>query len=801
MPRFVLPALLLVGTLAHAAAPPSLAVDLLGDPLPPGAVLRLGTERGFHGSALYLAWSPDEKSLAYLDILGEVVVFDMPSFRKRWQSPYLKEHTTEHNSSMVFSPDGAHLAVCSFMSRVLRVLDARTGKDLARLEKVIPWAAVFAQDGTLIFGDGGKQAVFSWDWKKNKEPHKLFDAKHIRSLALTPDGKSIVTLTGSEGGPIQYNVAVVDAKSGKQSSRYKVPTKWFETRLSPDGRFVVFPEDDRKAAGLMDVATGKVLHRLESELLYPTDLKFSADGSTLAVNSRDGTARVLDTKAGKVRKYPLGLKGIELLALSKDGTSLAATVRADSCIHAFALKALGARELGPKYPGHRRGGLKVAFSPDGKEIVTLQHSSWTTPVSDWEKWSFRRWDASTGKEKLVVEQDLKGVVWEFAVTHDGKLAMAGTDDGRMWIYDAVTGKHLRDWAGPAHKAGKLTKNGRRYATFKARLPVFSWDGKQLFAQVDQAIWRWDVATGKELPAITDWHKGDDATKLPEAMPWSPYGAAQPDGNLVLVAGASSKKGRASLIDSADTKQRRALDAEDWNAWSIGFSRDGRMIVVGANENYRSHYIRLIETATGKERARFDAGDVRIDAIAVSPCGRLLAAGGGWKEGLRLWSLETGKLLRTFPGKHDPSTRLVFSPDSTRLLAGTGRNTALVWDVAAYLEREKAKAPTKAELEKAWEALAGKDAWKAYAATWELSRSPAQSVPFIRERLKGLKGLDAKLPAVARVEDGSAVLIGLRALEALERASTPEAAKLLKELGRGEGRVGEEARAAVARWRR
>ena len=44
-----------------AVAPP---VDSHGDPLPPGAVLRIGTQRLRHGAIVAVAWSPDGKWVA-----------------------------------------------------------------------------------------------------------------------------------------------------------------------------------------------------------------------------------------------------------------------------------------------------------------------------------------------------------------------------------------------------------------------------------------------------------------------------------------------------------------------------------------------------------------------------------------------------------------------------------------------------------------------------------------------------------------------------------------------------------------
>ncbi len=81
--------------------------------------------------------------------------------------------------------------------------------------------------------------------------------------------------------------------------------------------------------------------------------------------------------------------------------------------------------------------------------------------------------------------------------------------------------------------------------------------------------------------------------------------------------------------------------------------------------------------TGKKIG--DAKDTG-NGVAFSPDGtRFAIATGGGDVGM--WDIHTGRLLRTFTGPTQASTRVRFSPDGRRLAAGSFDGTAWVWNVA------------------------------------------------------------------------------------------------------------------------
>ena len=58
----------------------------------------------------------------------------------------------------------------------------------------------------------------------------------------------------------------------------------------------------------------------------------------------------------------------------------------------------------------------------------------------------------------------------------------------------------------------------------------------------------------------------------------------------------------------------------------------------------------------------------------------LNAGPASEDKIRLYDIETGKLVLVLDPPDDGAVVLAFSPDGTRLFTGFHRGTAIVWDV-------------------------------------------------------------------------------------------------------------------------
>jgi WD40 repeat protein len=811
---------------------PPARTDCYGDPLPEGAVGRLGTLR----------------------------------FRFPWRV-----------NDLAFTPDGKTLlSVCS--NGTVLLWDASTGKEIRRLQ---PPADALSRKGNVDFGGIGLSpdgktviglapdgAVHVWDLATGKEVRRLRGGKGF-GLALSGDGKALAV--GEEAEKPGRQIALWDLTTGKPVRELGMKAPHVRAlAFSADGRLLAAgggynsdaAENDNIRVGLWDLATGRPLRTMEGHTGGITAIAFSPDGRRLASCSHDSTVRLWETATGmqvrilRVRddspgvSGPVGTKGLSLggvltIAFSPDG-KLLATGSADGTVRFWDPDSGEELHI---LRGHGGEVTKVVFSRDGKVLASASRDH-----------TIRLWDPVSGKH-LQARPGQDGAVGGLAVSGDGQLVAALGKDRRIRLWSALTRRQLHLL--PRHKEDISSA-------------AFTPDG-QLFASADLGgdVRLWDTATGKEQSGRGEFVAPVDSVAFSSA-------------NLLLWSGASSlvfwDVSAERIVDqiageggsmrrvqtSFDGKVAAARDEDCLLVWDVAtrkkrqriagvfaahaLSPDGRLL---ATCSQQENGIRLWNVADGEQRGVL-ANQVSPEdrpalfPFVLSPDCRLLARPSK-DNTLQLWETASGKVRRQLRGHLAAVGPVAFSPDGLLLYSGSHDTTVLVWDVARRHEQYPARL-SEAQLQGFWRDLAGEDGERVDRAICTLVVRPEQSVPFLAQRLKPARPPDGKLLArlIADLDsDDFAVrqkanedleqlrelakpalrqalkqspslevrrriqrllprppgplpagdrLRELRAVEVLERVGTPEARRLLQRLTEGapESWLTQEAKAALER---
>jgi WD40 repeat protein len=308
----------------RAAAPPDkpALTDCYGDPLPPGAVARVGTDRFLTARGVdQLAFTADGKALLSVDRKGRVIWWDAATGRER------KRVAVRNRHPMAFSADGKWLVGAddnSFGPRSSQsyfLPGERPSPKFALREshRIGLWStehgdAVLWLDGhesiiqrLALSRDGRRLAsvsrdgtVITWDVAQGKELRRwaLTGRGRPTALALSPDGK---LLAWAVVGRVETSAKVhlLDPVSGRLVGALEGPSVE-SLAFSPDGRLLAVGEFHHNVR-LVDVARRRFVRDLGEHTHSVTALCFSPDGKHLASASADGGAKLWNVPLGRER--------------------------------------------------------------------------------------------------------------------------------------------------------------------------------------------------------------------------------------------------------------------------------------------------------------------------------------------------------------------------------------------------------------------------------------------------------------------------------------------------------------------
>jgi WD40 repeat protein len=294
--------------------------------------------------------------------------------------------------------------------------------------------------------------------------------------------------------------------------------------------------------------------------------------------------------------------------------------------------------------GHEAQLESIAFSPDGKRVVTASFDN-----------TGRVWDAATGAA-IVPLNGHSGWVTSaaFSYTDGGQRIVTASYDKTARVWNASTGEPLAVLSGHGAKL-----NGA----------AFSPDDKLILTWSEDMTARlWDAATWREV-AILDKHEG----KVHSA-------AFSRDGTRVVTGG---NDGTARVWETATGRPVAILDAHTQLVHYAAFSPDGMLVVTAGGDKRHGDgtdtgTARVWEVATQKKVAEMRGHIDIVQHAEFSPSGERIVTA-SHDASARVWEARTGKQVAALIGHNRVVTTATFSPDGNFILTASHDNTGRLWE--------------------------------------------------------------------------------------------------------------------------
>lgn len=325
----------------------------------------------------------------------------------------------------------------------------------------------------------------------------------------------------------------------------------------------------------------------------------------------------------------------------------------------------------------------LAFSPDGQTLVSGSSDK-----------TVKLWNAQTGELQHTLYGHARPVD-AVAFAPNGKIIASGSRDRTVKLWDVQKGELIKtlDNQGRADSLA-FSPGGKLLATVSARREEA--DAAVLF---HSKVLLWDAQSGeflRDLEVLLWRTSNEESSSAPDAntdcreLGRMFYSVAfAPDGCILATSNSlescDGMGAEVKLWNAESGQLLKTITVSDFWIKTVAFSPDGATLAAacmqseakGPTQRISAGEVRFWNIQTGELQRTFaEAAMTGVHGVAFSPDGKTLAVGRSKGDGepiltndVRLWDIETGKLLQTLPEDNKFNSAVAFSPDGKVLARG------------------------------------------------------------------------------------------------------------------------------------
>ncbi|MEC9465516.1 MAG: WD40 repeat domain-containing protein [Myxococcota bacterium] len=649
-------------------------------------------------------FSPDNKTVAEVAEGCAIAIRD----RSTAQEICRFEGHTEVVVDLAFSPNGDYLASASAdgTARIwkprsrLRATQFSRDKDtrILRAHESTVLRVAFSPSSRWLVTTSSDCTARIWDARRGNLIHTLQDHQHpVIHTTFSPDGSQLVT--ASKTG--ELNVYTVTENKGTSSlSAHGIAHQHsllhhqdaiYGLVFAPDTNYLVSLSEDSTAA-VWNILDGHLIHALQHERQEAiVEASFSPDGRFLTTVTEHNTESLWDAESG-----------VHLRTFASPGRSAPNSIRL-RILEALAHEGHASDPVTPENVfvlPHEKPVTQLAFSPSGDTLATGCSDS---HIQLWKT-------ADVSHHKTLVGHAGPISCLNFSVPGNCLVSGSTIDPQNTQPHPSTAIIWNVETGETAHRCDTNKSRGTGSLSSVLGLSTSPTDPRVAFNFAEQTV-VWDLQLGCPVAefsgdleylcyatngaSIATAYRGgtvriirlSNTGEVDQGTAWHGHKGSiasadfSPDSTFLATASIDKT---VRIWDVARGRPHKILEGHVAELSDVRFSPDGAYLATLDRLGYGRIWSTLskskLEQPIHELKVPYADSTPNPSAkLVFSPNGETLAIAGR-DSAVRIWHVESGKLLQTLHGHEAPITNVVYSPNGSQLATVSKDGSARLWDI-------------------------------------------------------------------------------------------------------------------------